>query len=304
MERDMKKIIGFAAMTLACAGAAPSFAATTIQDGYVQAGVSDYGTVGSNGSTEPGILYDPTGSSNYGNNDFLTPGDPFEGYYVTGTNASSGNTFSFGSNNDGSRSDFGTTSPTALSPTSATWTGTSTDGSLQITNTYALSTISGQSVIGITTTLTALTGNLTGVQFLRTLDPDPDVYTYGDYATNNTVLSADQSCGTGTGTGQTICIYSNTSYTHQAGVSSAWSTDPAAYLAGLNDGNGDYTIGMGFSLGDIAEGQSDTFTYDYVLGGSLTTASAPPPNSDVPEPAAMTLLGAGLAGIAAVRRRC
>ena len=58
------------ALAAACVLAgAPAFATpASIQNGYVLAGVSDYGTLGSDGATSPGILFDKTGT--------LTRGEP------------------------------------------------------------------------------------------------------------------------------------------------------------------------------------------------------------------------------------
>jgi len=281
---------------------APTFAsAVTMQDGFVQAGVNDVGTLGSGENTPPGILYDPTGTGNYGINDFLTPGTPFEGFYVTG-----GGGFNFGCNNSGGCYDGTTASPMSLSATSASWTGTSADGALTITNTYTLTTLGGQSVIAITTTLANNTDStLSGLQFLRTLDPDPDVNAYGSYDTNNSVLSNDQACGTGSFSGETICIYSFSAFAHKAGVSAAWSQDPITYLNGVNDGDGDWAIGIGFLLGDLGAGQSFTLDYGYGLGASLDVASG---GTSVPEPSGLAMFGLGLlallgfAGIDATRR--
>lgn len=290
-----------ASAVLALAGVVPlgASATTVIQNGYVQAGVSDYGTLGSNSATPPGILFDKTGTGAYGINDFLTPGTPFEGFYLTGLLATGG-PYSQYSNNTGSTS-FGSWTINSLTGASATAFGTSTDGSLSILNTYNLTTLFGKSVIAIATTVTnnSTAGGLFGLRFLRTLDPDPDVNAFGSYDTQNAVLSNDQSCGTGTISGQTICLYSGSSYAHKAGVSQSWSTDPSNYLAGLNDGNGDNAIGIAFELGDLGAGQSLTLDYAYVLGASLDVVRDNP----VPEPGSMLLVGASLAALGLFRRR-
>ncbi|QYU66068.1 hypothetical protein J4558_13765 [Leptolyngbya sp. 15MV] len=92
-------VVGFAA----AASAAP----LTLTGNFVQVGVSDRGTLGSNGSTPPGMRHDPTGAGNFTPggiaNDYLTPGTPHEGFsinstqtgYRENTNASSFNSFAF-----------------------------------------------------------------------------------------------------------------------------------------------------------------------------------------------------------------
>lgn len=294
-----------AAILLACVASVASVAAyatpVTIQNGSVQAGVSDYGTLGSDSNTEPGIQFDPSGTGNYGSGDFLTPGNPFEGFYIT----ADGGDLSWCSNNNGDCGNFAMTSPTATSATSATWTATSSDGALSVTNVYTLTTVGGKSVISIATTLTNLSGaTMNGIQFLRTLDPDQDSYTFGTPNTNNTVLSAGQVCATGPNSGLAVCLDTSSPYTHNAGVSD-WDTSPADYLAGTNQGNGDNTIGIGFNLGGLDAGQSLTFDYGYAIGSTLAIASA----SSVPEPSGLGMfsLGAlgllGLFGVDAVRRK-
>src|SRR5262249_14497361 len=136
-----------ASAVLLAAGFATAAEATpaVIQDGFVQAGVSDSGTLGSNSSNPPGILYDKTGTGTYASNDFLTPGSPFEGFYVTGKLPSGAN-YSQSSNN-GLPSEYkgGTTfaaaSPVSITGSQASWTSTSLDGTLTVTNTYTLTTV-------------------------------------------------------------------------------------------------------------------------------------------------------------------
>jgi hypothetical protein len=57
---------------------------------------------------------------------------------------------------------------------------------------------------------------------------------------------------------------------------------------------------MAWSLGDIAAGQSVEVDYYYVFGENIETTGG---DGSVPEPASLALLGAGLAGIGAVRRK-
>ena len=292
MQSSSLKLACVAALSITLPMSAHAVA--TLQNGYVLAGVSNYGTLGSNGNASPGILYDKTGTSAYGVNDFLTPGTPFEGFYITGRS------LSYGSNNaSGWASGFGAFTLTQNSATSVLATGVSSDGLLGISHLYSLTTLGGRSVISITTTLSNRgTSAFENLEFLRTLDPDPDVNAFGTYYTENEVVSGNEACGTGTSSGQTICAYTTSTLAHLAGVSSSWSTDPSVYLAGTDSGNGDYAIGVAFDLGSLGAGQSLTFDYGYALGASLDDATG----GDVPEPASALLLAAGLLGLARIQR--
>ena len=285
---------------LAMAGATAQAVPLVIADGYVEAGVSDVsGTLGSNMATPPGILFDPTGTSNYGVNDFLTPGTPFEGFYLV---ADGGLTWS--SNNSVGSAEF--VSPftlTQLSPTRVTAASRSIDGALGLLHDYQLSRVGTRSEIQISTTITNLSGApITGLKLLRTLDPDPDVNTYGSYDTVNTVPSSARACGTGTQTGQTICLYAmSTSFSPSAGVSGSWSMNPNVFLAGVNDGDGDYTIGLAYDLGTLAPGASVTVRYAYLLSDTLggTNPVAVPALG----PLGLVGLSGGLVLVAGWRRR-
>ena len=57
-----------------------------------------------------------------------------------------------------------------------------------------------------------------------------------------------------------------------AGISSSWTTDPVNYYNGVNNGTGDYTIGLGFYVSSVAVGDIVTFQYAYIFGPSTLDA--------------------------------
>ena len=284
-----------AVLLIAAALHTPVFADTTqVSNHFALIGVNEYGTLGSNGATSPGILFDPTGTANYGVNDFLTPGAPFEGFYLS---SSLGN---WGSNNNGS-SNFVSSNPIQTASNAVRWTSTSQDGLIGMTTFYQLTADANGAALGITTAITNLSATtIDNLQFLRTLDPDPDLNQFGTYDTINTIGSHG-ACAEGAFSRQTICLMASpSSHVNQVGISTLWSTSPSEYLSGTTAGNGDYAIGVAFDIGQLASGQTAQVSYGYSMASSITVI---PPLPPVPEPETVSMMMGGLAVLSLLRRR-
>jgi len=295
--------LGFSAIAVA--------SPVTLDGNFIKTAVNEVGTLGSGGSVSPGLLYDKTGTANFSdNNDYLTPGTPYDYFGVKSTETGLiGNANSFGSNPITAVS--GPTNLSSGSVNSASWTGEYA-GFFNIINTYTFNDDSQR--IDVTTTITALQ-NLTNVQFARSIDPDPDVNTFGNYDTVNSLGNAglglaatDWAYSLGTSTGLPLGLYTNSVVEHNAGIVSDWgcetcaAADPSAILAGINDGNGDYALALGFNIGSILAGQSIKLDYSYVMG--LTKDSVDVPGvSEVPVPGAVWLFGSAVAGFFGLGRK-
>lgn len=244
---------------------------------YIKIGLNDWGTLGSGGSVKPGILYDGTGTATFNPSyDYLTPGSPFEGFVITGSN---GTTFSKVNNNSSGAAISGTLtdySGALYNGTTydnrAVWTGT-VDGLLTITNDYFFNTDSQK--IEIRTTISALT-DLTDLAFSRQIDPDAVAAAGDSSATNNFrgtdgVAETDLVYAEALVSKYVIGLHTSSAITHNSAVTS-WTSDTASYLAGMNIGNGDNTIGLGFDIGALLSGESIVLDYSYIFGTDIASA--------------------------------
>ena len=248
---------------------------------YIKIGVSDYGTIGSKGNTSPGILYDNTGTRTFNTAyDYLTPGSPFEGFTVKYTDGA-GSLVTQTNNNTGSTSLTGgiltNYSGVAYGGTTfdnrAVWTGNGTGYSL--INDVRFN--NNQKFIDITSTLTSSVA-MTNLYFGRFIDPDARAAAGDSSATTNTLGYSPIGVKQVVFSEALASKYALGLYTAGsnagAGISSSWTTDPVNYYNGVNNGTGDYTIGLGFLVPSVVVGDIVTFQYAYIFGPSTLDAGA------------------------------
>ncbi|WP_020585613.1 PEP-CTERM sorting domain-containing protein [Desulfobacter curvatus] len=235
-----------------------------------------------------GIDYDSAGNGAWTTYDVLKPGSPFQ-FNSIGVNGSwaasgyeNGNNFS------------ATTTETSAGTTLSTST-TGAYGGLSYSQYLYFDETSG--VIHFTITLANITDSiLEDVVFATGFDPDQDVYAGGSTYTTNTIES-DRVVAYGSVTGWGTAIVGDGVMT----ISSFWNQNPYALATtSVNDGSGDYTINMGWDLGDMAAGAVATINFDYALGTDSSGHTDPAP---IPEPATVLLFGLGILGIAGASRK-
>lgn len=275
---------------------------------YIKAGVSDGGTLGSGGSTSPGLLHDKTGTGTFGVNDYITPGTPHQGYSIN-----SDQTGFRANDNDSAGGSFGAASPTLLTgaaalgySNAASWTG-GISGTLSITNSYFFN--DNDQRIRVVTKITALK-DLTALSFATSVDPDPDVNTFGSYSTNNqrgnSLFGTSDFIGSaGPSTGLTLAIVnlSGNTYTHNTQINTACCSniDPNNVLLGsANSTVGDHGLNMAWLIGSLASGNSATIEYAYAVGDKIDVVGGG--GGAVPEPASWAMLIAGFGLVGGVSR--
>jgi hypothetical protein len=257
-----------------------------LEGNYVKIGVNDAGTVGSGGNTSPGILYDSTGTATFNPSyDYLTPGSPFEGWTVKGIDTD-GTTvlFNYGNNNasyasvnviTGTLVDYSGVSYRGLTfDNRAVWSGSVSE--FDIEHDYRFN--DNQQFVDINTRL-EFKMNVPTLYFGRFTDPDAraaagdssstlNVRGYaGGVPATNVVLSEALASKYALGL-FTAATNSNT------GISAGWSTDPIDYYNGVDDGDGDYTIGVGFMFSGINTGDIIDIQYAYIFGPSSYDAAS------------------------------
>lgn len=292
MNRKLRNAALSAALLM---GAGPALADVTVSGSYLKFGVNNGGSLIDFG-TQTGLQFDPAGSGHFSAAaDMLMPGISFA-FYSLGVNGGSAVAGAGAANNPFSS----VTSSVNSAGTSVAITSAGSYSGLTISQVITFDLNSN--VIHTSAVLTnATSGTLSSVAYGVGIDPDPDGQA-SVYETRNTILGQGSAASVqayGIFSGYVIKLSNTSGWTSTtASVSSGWTTNPYSLSSSAaDDGNGDYTINLGYALGSLAPGQQVAIGYDY-------TVIATP----VPEPAAYGMLLAGLGvlgmlGVAARRRR-
>ena len=278
-----QKALVAAASVLLCS---PAFAGNvTLQGNCVKIGTSDLGTIGSQGNTSPGILYDSTCTSTFNPSyDYLTPGTPFEGWTIKGLDGTtvlfnhSNNNASYTSNNPvtGTNVDYsGVLYKGTTYDNRAVWSGSTSNFNIE----HDVRFNDGQQFVDINTTIEVLL-NVPTLYFGRFTDPDARAATGDSSGTLNTRGYAGGIPATNVVLSEalvskyTLGLFTGKIGGVNAGVSGGWSTDPLDYYNGTDDGDGDYTIGLGFIFSGLSAGDIVNVQYAYIFGPSAFAAGS------------------------------
>jgi Uncharacterized protein with a C-terminal OMP (outer membrane protein) domain len=247
-----------------------------LRGNYICAGVSNVGTLGVGGYYQPGIVYDPGGNVLANGREYLALGVPYDGFSLQADNIS----YHGVSNDQWDYYGYYYTSPvpgavvdqSSGTLNQATWSGGTS--SYDMTKVYSFNDDAQK--IDISVTITAKV-DIVNLRYLRSVDPDiaASAVTYSGLGREH--LSAEDFVYTEIpGTGAIFAIYSDSSVPHRAGIyaSCCSLTQPDTFLNGTNAGSyGDYSIGIGFTIGDLKTGESVTLTYSYLFAVNLEVAT-------------------------------
>ena len=254
---------------------------------YVRFGMNSLGTLGSGGSTSPGLLFDSTGTSTFNTSyDYLTPGSPFDGFTVKALNADGSTNFEYKNNNQ--NAGFGSTGPTNIAGYLYDFSGVAYRGNTYDHRGVWIGEVTQFKIendthmnnnwmwVNIDTRIEAKVAVDT-LYFGRYIDPDA-VAAVGDTSATDNALGYGVIPNTNVVFSEArTSKYALGMYTAQAGnvgagISSGWSTNPVDYFNGVNNGAGDYTIGLGFKVTGLAVGDIVKFSYAYIFGPSAFAA--------------------------------
>lgn len=244
----------------------------TVNSGYIIYTVNGNGSGAIGGGGDGlGLMYDPSGTGNYGVDDYITPGTEWEGFAVeiNGTELIAGSNYS----SDPSTTTLETTTWKISDEHYVLLKGSPEIGFLVM----QYITFTGESIIRICMSYTNTTGSAVNLRFMRGVDPDVDVYAYGSYDTYNqrgwnNIPPTELVYSIGTSSGKALSLYTTgNGYTHNTAVISNWPTyNVTDILTGRADsGTQDDAICCAWDTGVLAAGESRFVTCYYICGNNI-----------------------------------
>lgn len=292
----LRPLAVLAALAAGMLQASPAAAQTTagghvaLKGTYIEVGVNKDGYFGFPSSEVPSGYHphSPNGlgfvadylkngwTGQYGG-DYFTPGTPFEGFYVGWTGSATvlkGNAGGVGAMQISTVSLVDTS---AGNSHSAVWTGEAfgdTGEKLKVIQTYSFKTGDLFFTANVQLINTG-TATLNAVKFARQVDPDNDQTWTGSFNTVNTVVyqpsgSEKRALVTATGTGVTDMTLGLGTIDARAKVSASIGGGNIDQILNspVDSVTGDSRIGLAYSLGTLAPGQSTSLDYAYILSAS------------------------------------
>jgi hypothetical protein len=282
MKIKTKWLVAFFMVTLVLSPVAALAVDVLLQGDFLQVGVNESGGLIDNSISFKGIRFDPTGTGAYTPADFLTPGTPFEGYLFS----INGGTPVAGGFSQGNPAAFSTTDK-SVPPLHATLS-TSIGGVIINQLTYFDTTSSS---IHFSLDVLNTTSSTITFAYARGIDPDQDANQFDSFETVNTI-----------GTGKVTAFGPLTQFAISIidltgdGVPSivgSWPTDNLAALV----------VGTGGALSGLYEDDAIYMAWNYTIAANVSKEIDWEYKIErVPEPSILLLLGAGLIGLAGVRR--
>jgi len=214
------------------------------------------------GGTVPGLQFAPNGDSNYGG-DFIAPGYPWEGFCFEITQG--GTKTNFGGDNINQLT--GSATAYSIAANHTVITKSSAVGDLVV----EYKTLPGEPIIRIRMAYKNTTASEVSVRACRGLDPDNG----GTFSKNTrgfgSIPATDIVNSVGPQNAPLSLYTSGNGYNHNAAVFAAWpSYNIDVYLAGGNDGDGDFGMGVGWDIGKVAAGATVAVTCYYVCSPNPT----------------------------------
>lgn len=246
----------------------PTTSSYLIDNGWIKYTLNGYGQGAIGNSTiGPGLFYSPLGDGNYGDDDYITPGNPWEAFAVQ-----AGSNIIGGSNTDNY-------APIIFPSGALIWSLGGPNNHYAVLRGSAsigwvivqYMTYPGEPIIRMRMTYQNTTGSTQSVKMMRGADCDVDVNTYGIYSTINrrgysTVPATDLVMSIGQYSGKPLSLYCpGNGYTHNTAILGIWPTyDFNMILSGNDSGNGDNASACAWNIGNVAAGASVSVCCFYI----------------------------------------